>query len=369
MRFIKASFLVIVLVLLSSCSSTKYPNLAEGMYANIKTNKGDILLQLSFDKTPITVANFVSLANGTNNQVTDSLKGKPYYNGIIFHRVIKNFMIQGGDPTGTGEGQPGYKFMDEFTKDKDGNLLLKHDKAGVLSMANAGPETNGSQFFITHKETAWLDGKHTVFGNVVKGQNVVDSIIKNDTIKVIEIIKIGKAAKRFKAAKVFDEAYIPYALKIKQKQEKEQVAIANKLKQFESYKEKAKALPSGLKMYVMHTKNGKTPKQGAKVKVHYAGFFTDGKLFGTTFKEIAQQFGTYKQKKDKKGAYQPFETLYSPKAKLIAGFREGLQKLKVGDRAMFFIPSHLGYGKQGAGKTIPPNSDLVFEVELVEIVK
>lgn len=361
--------LILVAIITSACSSNKYPNLAEGMYANMKTNKGDVLLQLHYDKTPITVANFVSLAKGTNHQVTDSLKGKPYYNGILFHRVIKDFMIQSGDPTGTGSGGPGYQFMDEFPKDENGNLLLKHNKAGILSMANAGPATNGSQFFITHKETSWLDGKHSVFGNVIKGQKVVDSIAKNDTIKEIEIIKIGKTAKKFKAEKVFDEAYVPYALKLKEAEEKRQMVISEKLKEFKTNQEKAITFPSGLKMYIIHTKNGKTPPKGAKIKVYYAGFLTNGNLFGTNFKEIAQKYGIYDKQKEEKGAYQPFETIYSSEAKLITGFKEGIQKLKVGDRAMFFIPSHLGYGMQGAGNSIPPNTDLIFEVEIAKMVK
>ena len=171
-KFIIGTFLLLII----SCKPTKYADLEDGLYANMETNKGEILLKLEFEKTPITVANFVSLANGTNKQLADSLKGKPYYNGVAFHRVIKTFMIQGGDPTGTGEGNPGYKFIDEFPKDSIGGLLLKHNKPGTLSMANSGPTTNGSQFFITHKETSWLDGKHTVFGNVIEGQSVVDSI-------------------------------------------------------------------------------------------------------------------------------------------------------------------------------------------------
>ena len=211
--------ILIMATLISSCKPTKYADLADGLYANMETNKGDILLKLEFDKTPITVANFVSLANGTNDFVTDSLKGKPYYDGTIFHRVINNFMVQCGDPLGTGSGDPGYKFMDEFPKKNGDSLILTHSKSGILSMANSGPETNGSQFFITHKETPWLDGKHTVFGNVEIGQNVVDSIVKNDTIKSIEIIKIGKSAKSFKASKVFTNYYTAYLAKKSKKEE------------------------------------------------------------------------------------------------------------------------------------------------------
>lgn len=170
----------------------------EGIFAEIVTTKGSIFIQLAYDKVPMTVANFVGLAEGKIENNSKAL-GTPYYDGIIFHRVIPNFMIQGGDPTGTGMGGPGYKFRDEI------DATLRHDRAGVLSMANAGPGTNGSQFFITHNETPWLDGKHTVFGYVIKGQNVVDAIQQGDTIETIKITRKGKDAKAFDAAKVFEE--------------------------------------------------------------------------------------------------------------------------------------------------------------------
>ncbi len=168
----------------------------EGIFAEINTSKGIVVVALEFKKTPITVASFISLAEGTNTQVKESFKGKPFYNGLKFHRVIKDFMIQGGCPEGTGSGEPGYKFVDEITD-------LTHESAGILSMANSGPGTNGSQFFITHKPTAWLDGKHTVFGNVIIGQEIVDKIEQNDVINSIIIIRNGKEAKKFKAEKIF----------------------------------------------------------------------------------------------------------------------------------------------------------------------
>lgn len=175
----------------------KKPKLEKGMYAEMTTSKGVILLQLEFEKTPLTVANFVGLAEGKLEN--SARKGKPYYDSLKFHRVIKDFMIQGGDPEGTGRGGPGYKFKDEIVEG------LKHDKPGILSMANAGPKTNGSQFFITHKATPWLDGKHTVFGHVISGQEVVDAIVQNDYIVKLKIIRKGKAAKKFNAVKTFTE--------------------------------------------------------------------------------------------------------------------------------------------------------------------
>lgn len=190
---------MIGLLLLSAVQlqAQKKPKLEKGMYAEMTTSKGVILLQLEFEKTPLTVANFVGLAEGKLEN--SARKGKPYYDSLKFHRVIKDFMIQGGDPEGTGRGGPGYKFKDEIVEG------LKHDKAGILSMANAGPKTNGSQFFITHKATPWLDGKHTVFGRVISGQEVVDSIAQNDYILKVKIIRKGKAAKKFNAVKTFAE--------------------------------------------------------------------------------------------------------------------------------------------------------------------
>ncbi len=364
----KSQFLILLFtIVLFSCKPTKYTDLADGLYANMETNKGDILLKLEFQKTPITVANFVSLAEGTNKYVVDSLKGKPFYNGIVFHRVINDFMIQGGDPLGTGLGDAGYSFIDEFPKDSVGSLLLKHDKPGILSMANSGPATNGSQFFITHKETSWLDGKHTVFGNVIKGQNVVDSIAKFDTIFKVDIIKIGREAKNFEAAKEFSSFYNKHKKELDEKQERIQKVIDETLAKFENNVGNAKVLPSGLKIAILETKNGESPKTGQNVKVNYAGYFTNGKLFDTSYKEVAIAYETYDVKRDNQNGYSPFSTVYGPDARLIAGFKEGLQELKVGDRALLFIPSHLGYGVQGAGSVIPPNTDLVFEIELMEI--
>jgi len=186
--------------LISIGCKTSYPDLEDGLYADIKTNKGSIVLKLAHDKAPVTVANFVSLSEGNNPKVSDEFKGKKYYNGITFHRVIPDFMIQGGDPTGTGSGGPGYQFNDEFSD-------LTHDGPGVLSMANAGAGTNGSQFFITHKETPWLDGVHSVFGRVVTGQNVVDSIQQNDRIEEVVIIRNGAEARKFNAPEIFENHF------------------------------------------------------------------------------------------------------------------------------------------------------------------
>ncbi len=172
--------------------------LEDGMYAEMTTSKGVIILQLEFEKTPLTVANFVGLAEGSIEN-TAKKAGEPFYDSLKFHRVIKDFMIQGGDPLGNGSGGPGYKFKDEIVPE------LKHTGPGIFSMANAGPKTNGSQFFITHKATPWLDGKHTVFGHVIQGQDVVDAIVQGDIIVSVKIIRKGKPANIFDALKTFTE--------------------------------------------------------------------------------------------------------------------------------------------------------------------
>ncbi len=358
-------FIAIIAIVAASCSS----GLDKGLYAEIETDKGDMLLKLEYEHTPITVANFVSLAGGTNDYVTDSLKGTKYYNGIVFHRVIADFMIQGGDPTGTGSGSPGYRFSEEFPQDENGELILKHDTSGILSMANAGPGTNGSQFFITHVATPWLDGKHTVFGHIVEGQNVVDSIAQGDVINDVTIKRIGTAAKNFDAAEVFN-SYMENLEKEKAEKEARLQTLYDEMQaKFEDQKAKSTVLPSGLSYTIIDTKNGVNPDSTDYVMVNYAGYFTDGKLFDTSYEDIAKAYEVYDHRRADQGGYAPFKMIFNKSARLIAGFREGMLQLKEGDKAMLFIPSELGYGARGAGDVIPPNSDLIFLIEIVQIVR
>lgn len=365
MRKINVAFLLIVLIAFG-CKSTRHADLGDGIFADIETNKGEMVVQLYYKQTPVTVANFVSLAEGTNSFVTDSLKDKKYYDGVIFHRVIKDFMIQGGDPSGTGMQGPGYKFEDEIVD------TLGHDSKGILSMANAGPNTNGSQFFITHAPTSHLDGRHTVFGKVVKGLEVVDTIAnvevaeknkpKEDVVmNKVTIIRNGKEAKSFNAIEAltdyFDEA---------NKREEEVKKVADALaEEFKTQKDEAEELPSGLKiLYINKAEGDEKPQEGDYVMVNYAGFLDSGKLFDSNILGVAEQFRTVDERRKEGGGYAPVRMLYGPDSPLIPGFKEGLLQMKVGDKARLFIPSHLGYGEAGAGGIIPPNTDLVFDVEI-----
>jgi FKBP-type peptidyl-prolyl cis-trans isomerase len=307
----------------------------DGLYAKFNTTKGEILVALEFEKTPGTVGNFVALAEG-NLENSVKPQGTPYYNGLKFHRVIPDFMIQGGCPQGTGTGNPGYKFDDEFHPD------LKHDGPGVLSMANAGPGTNGSQFFITHVETPWLDNNHTVFGKVIEGQDVVDAIAQGDAIETLEIIRVGKAAENFNAV----EAFRTFEGAREKRVAAERDAARAELDKLASGFEETK---SGLRYQIIQKGNGKAAEAGKMVSVHYKGQLADGTVFDSSYKRNAPldfQVGV---------------------GQVIPGWDEGICLLNVGDKARLVIPSDLGYGAAGAGGVIPPNATLVFDVELMDV--
>lgn len=355
------SLLFSALALLFSCSNPKTTT-DEGIFAEINTTKGKITVQLEYEKTPITVANFITLAEGTNPFVKEQYKGKKYYDGLNFHRVIADFMIQGGCPEGKGNGEPGYKFIDEFTD-------LKHHRAGTLSMANSGPYTNGSQFFITHKDTPWLDGKHTVFGYVTTGQDVVNKIAQNDVIDNIKIIRKGKKAKAFNAVKVFSDYFKKEAEAKAEAQAKAESAKTAKLEQFKTLRAKAVKTKSGLEYAIIEKGSNIKPTQEQQIYVNYAGYLQDGTLFDTSIAEIAKAYGTYNQQRDAQGGYSPLPHKLSNKTGFIPGFAEGLENMNVGDKAILFIPAYLAYGERGAGNVIPPNADIIFEIQLLENAK
>ncbi|WP_202704331.1 peptidylprolyl isomerase [Flavobacterium sp. UGB4466] len=306
-----------------------------GIYAKFNTSKGSILVKLAHDLTPGTVGNFVALAEGNmENKVKP--QGQKFYDGLTFHRVIPDFMIQGGCPKGTGTGDPGYKFDDEF------HPSLKHDRPGVLAMANSGPASNGSQFYITHVPTSWLDGKHTVFGHVIEGQDVVDAVAQGDNLDAVEIIRVGEEAQKWNAI----EAFIALkgarlkrdaALKAESEAKMEQLAAG-----FDK-------TDSGLRYKMIQKGEGKKAEAGKTVAVHYEGSLENGKVFDSS----------YPRKK-------PIEFRLG-QGQVIEGWDEGIALLQVGDKARFVIPSDLAYGASGAGGVIPPHATLIFDVELMDV--
>ncbi len=315
--------------------------LTDGMYAKFITERGEIICSLEFKKTPLTVANFVGLAEGTKELGGGSAPGgTPFYDNLTFHRVIPNFMVQGGCPLGTGTGGPGYTFPDEIDPD------LTHDGPGVLSMANAGPNTNGSQFFITHVATPWLDGKHTVFGHVVSGQKVVDSIKGGDALQSIKIIRVGKAAENFKTDQAaFDALLVSME---KRGRDKELAAMENEVQKIKKQWPDAITTPSGLKYVVTQAgDNNGTPSSGTTVKAHYTGKLLNGKKFDSSLdrgEPISFPVG---------------------QGRVIKGWDEAFLGMSKGEKRTLIIPSHLGYGPSGRGP-IPPNATMVFDVELVD---
>jgi len=334
----------------------------DGMYAVIETSMGTIVAKLYYDKVPMTVGNFVGLATGEREFVdpkTGQKVKRPFYDGLKFHRVIPGFMIQGGDPEGNGTGGPGYKFADEFRPD------LKHDKAGVLSMANAGPGTNGSQFFITHVPTPNLDNKHAVFGQVVSGQDVVVKIGNVPTtgpqkstpatdvvMKKVTIVRTGAAAKAFDWSKAVAGAAATGAAAASSATgtaaaSGDKTLIAKKLSVDLT---KMKKTPSGLEYVVTKEGTGAKPTKGQTISAHYTGYLLDGKKFDSSVDR-----GT------------PFETPIGV-GRVIKGWDEAFLDMKVGEKRVLFIPSSLGYGSAGAGGgLIPPNATLVFDVELLGV--
>ena len=305
----------------------------DGIYAKFNTSKGAITVKLTHDKTPGTVGNLVALAEGSlENNVKP--QGTPYYDGLKFHRVIPDFMIQGWCPLGTGTGDGGYKFDDEFHPD------LTHNGPGILSMANAGPGTNGTQFFITHIATPWLDNKHTVFGHVVEGQDVVDAIAQGDTLDTLEILRVGAAAEAWNAV----EAFRTFEGSREKRLAEAKAAQTDALDQVSAgFSETA----SGLRYQIIQKGTGAKAEKGQQVSVHYQGALIDGTVFDSSYKRkepIEFQLGI---------------------GQVISGWDEGLQLLHVGDKARFVIPSDLAYGSAGAGGVIPPDAILVFDVELV----
>jgi peptidyl-prolyl cis-trans isomerase A (cyclophilin A) len=396
---------VLSIAMVGMAGKPKKPKLEPGIYVEFTTTKGVILCVLEHQKTPMTVANFVGLAEG-KFQMGEVNIDKPFYDGLKFHRVIKDFMIQGGDPQGNGSGGPGYKFYDEIDPE------LKHTGPGILSMANSGPATNGSQFFITHKETPWLDGKHTVFGHVISGMDIVNAIEQGDEMKTVKIIRVGKDVKKWNATSVFKSNYDTFGVKELERLNKEadalfakgevdkakgayqkvlandaananaknriaelDVIIAERERKQKEYIEKvspmseqefmdymyaevkkqyptAQLSPSGLVYIIEHEGKGEKAEAGDMMSVHYRGTLRfDGKQFDASYDRGMPMDFNYKVNR------------------MIPGFEEGLGMLGSGGKAKLIIPYFQAYGKAGRPGTIPPYSDLIFDIEIMKIVK
>jgi cyclophilin family peptidyl-prolyl cis-trans isomerase len=307
-----------------------------GIFAVMETSEGTIVLELYYKLTPLTVTNFVGLAEGT----LDAADGKPFYDGLTFHRVIKDFMIQGGDPLGNGTGGPGYKFPDEFVDS------LKFDGPGVLAMANAGPGTNGSQFFITHKETPWLNGHHTIFGHVIEGQNVVNAVKQGDKITKLTIIRQGKEAENFTATqKDFNERLVAARKEAEVRKTAAQKATIKEIEQkFPGYEKDSQGI------YYKITTEGTGDKTGKKrnVAVEYKGYLIDGTVF------------------DQSKGRGPLEFTTNA-GRMIPGFDIMVQDMKVGESRTIVIPPELAYGERGYPGVIPANAYIAFDIELVRV--
>lgn len=364
--------------LFTSCED-KYKDLKDGLYADIETSKGNIIVELDYKNAPITVANFITLAEGKNTYVANSYKGKKLFNGLKFHRVIskkngdtQDFMIQTGDPLGNGSGDAGYKFKDEITS-------ASFDKGGLLAMANSGPGTNGSQFFITIVETPWLNGKHTIFGHVVNFKlDVVNEIVQNDEMNSVKIVRKGHEAENFDAVKVFNDYF-----KIEDKNQKKQAELLAKEKQdyiakyknvidpvlakIASLKTDGIITKDGLQFLITKKGSDKKPQIGSNVLINYAGYLEDGTLFDSNIKSIEENYGKFNPQKDSQMGYSPIPFEIGRKDGMIPGFIQALEKMNLGDKAIVFIPTELAYGSQGAGNgVIPPNANIIFELEMLE---
>lgn len=355
----KQLFIYIFSLLLYGCSS-EYSDLDNGLYAEFITSKGDFVAELHFEDMPMTVGNFVALAEGVHPKTEKRYSNKPLYDSLTFHRVIKDFIIQGGDPRGTGQGDAGFKFPDETHPD------YKHDKKGVLSMANSDRqdsktpysnygETNGSQFFFTLKPAPHLDGLHTIFGEITINPEVLDSISVVETkglnrpkenvyIKKINIIRKGADAENFKAVQAFETG-----LKNREDQLKKEAEERRQL--LTELSEGYEVTESGLRYKIEKSvENASSPRPQDIVKVHYNGYLTNGKKFDSSYDRN-----------------EPIEFELGV-GKVIPGWDEGLQLLKKGEKARFIIPPHLSYNERATG-SIPPYSILIFDVELIDITK
>ncbi|MFO7782254.1 MAG: peptidylprolyl isomerase [Spirochaetia bacterium] len=326
--------------LLAGCAG-EYPDLEDGLYAELETTRGTILIELAYEKAPLTVTNFVGLAEGTID--SSAPDGEPFYDGLSFHRVVEDFVVQTGDPNGDGSGGPGYRFPNEIDQS------LTHDSAGVVSMANSGPDTNGSQFFITKSAAPWLDGQYSVFGEVVEGQDVVDSIEQGDTLETVKIIRKGEAAGDFETDQAaFDDRLAELR---EERREDQRRTVDQQLSYVDKNWPDAEDAGEGMRYVIEEEGSGPSPEAGDTVAVHYTGFLLNGMPFEST-----------------REREEPVEFTLGEES-IIEGWERTLLDMRVGEKRRAIIPPNLAYGSRGARDIIPPNSFIVLDVELVEIVE
>ena len=336
LRTVAALVFVLATAVLLSCQESNW-DLPAGLYAEMVTTRGTMVLELEYEKTPLTVASFVGLAEGTID--FENRDAERYYDGLTFHRVVDDFVVQGGDPRGDGSGGPGYRFPDEIHPE------LEHDEAGTLSMANSGPNTNGSQFFITLAETPWLDGFHTVFGRLVEGMDVLESIKQGDKIEEVNILRVGSDAKEFEVdQEAFDRLARTTWERVESEAAEERKAA---LALIEEKWPNAVETETGLQ-YVVDKKGagGGTPEMGQEVTVHYVGMLLDGTVFDSS---LARN-----------------EPARLRLGQVIPGWNEALVDMRRGEKRTLIVPPELGYGERGYPGVIPPNAFLVFVVELLD---
>ena len=357
-RGLLVSALVLIFAVMSTSCNDNLPELSDGLYADFETTRGNIIVELFPEDAPLTVMNFVGLAEG---DLPFASKQGAYYDGLTFHRVIADFMIQGGDPEGTGRGGPGYRFADETYNG------LVFDKPGILAMANAGPDTNGSQFFITHLPTPHLDGKHTIFGEVVEGQDVVDSIRQGDKIKTLTILRIGNEAKGYEASeaefRALEAGIAEMEAEARAKRQQEQM---EKMKAFvdgleDEYADEIEEIRerwpdavmdeyTGVFSVIRQEGSGDSPAPGSSITCHYVG----------TVLEDGHKFDSSRDRG---------EPISFPVGvgRLIPGWDLTLVKMKKGERRIMIIPPELAYGSNGVPQAgIPGDAWLVFDVELID---
>ncbi len=329
-------------VTIASCNAVPeiVKDLGDGLYGHIKTDKGDIVLRLFYERAPLTVSNFVGLAEGIlENSHVD---GQPFYNGLVFHRVVDDFVIQGGDPEGNGSGGPGYNFPDEF------HAELRHDKKGMVSMANSGPNTNGSQFFITLTDTPWLDDKHSVFGEVVVGMEVVETIAESDSMRSVDIIRVGDGAKKFNVSQEEFTALINTILEAQRAAalERKNAAIATIKEKWSGVTENK----DGMFFEILKNGTGRAPVRGDRITVQYTIETLEGRVIDSSYSS---------------GSAPPQFVFLQDR--VLPAWELAIGEMQIGEKRRVISPPELSFGTDGLEGFIESNAYVYYELELVSV--